>query len=178
MYVCMYVCIYVCMYVCMYVMYVCMYVMYVCMYICMYVCMYVCIYVCMYVCIYVCMYLCMYVCSLTLLLQLQKHTCIHNAYGIRYDFLLRTLQFGSECYCGKGKHNKFGRRPDHECGMVCPGNHTQHCGGGGRISVYHLCKTVLLIHVLCISLMTYFHKKIKFNIFIKSMHGIRNLIYY
>lgn len=46
------------------------------------------------------------------------------------------LEYGSECYCG----NSFGtgsvKTVDGECSMNCPGNTTQICGAGGRLTVY------------------------------------------
>ncbi|PMD60425.1 WSC-domain protein [Hyaloscypha bicolor E] len=45
-------------------------------------------------------------------------------------------EYGRECYCG----NSFGQgsvaAPNSDCSMLCPGDVTEYCGAGNRLSVY------------------------------------------
>jgi hypothetical protein len=51
------------------------------------------------------------------------------------DFEYLSLQYGTECYCGKS-YGRLGEATDTDCGVKCSGNGAQICGGGWRNSVY------------------------------------------
>ncbi|OCL10625.1 WSC-domain-containing protein [Glonium stellatum] len=51
-----------------------------------------------------------------------------------------TLYFGTEyaaeCYCGNSLLNNPTQQPDSQCGMICPGNSSEICGAGSRLTLY------------------------------------------
>ncbi|KAK3341705.1 glyoxal oxidase-like protein [Lasiosphaeria hispida] len=56
-----------------------------------------------------------------------------------FGYAAAGLEYGEECYCGDPV-NVAERgatfRPESECNIVCPGNASSICGGGGRLSTY------------------------------------------
>ncbi|KZV81941.1 WSC-domain-containing protein, partial [Exidia glandulosa HHB12029] len=46
------------------------------------------------------------------------------------------LEYGVECHCGKGISADIVSAPVSECSTLCPGDNTQTCGAGWRISLY------------------------------------------
>lgn len=47
------------------------------------------------------------------------------------------VEYGSECYCGLTIGSGSSKANDSECGFSCPGNATEACGAGNRLSVFY-----------------------------------------
>ncbi|KAK3336500.1 glyoxal oxidase-like protein [Cercophora scortea] len=57
----------------------------------------------------------------------------------KYGYMAAGLEYGEECYCGDPANiATVGAtfRPESECNVVCAGNSSAYCGGGGRLSTY------------------------------------------
>jgi len=46
------------------------------------------------------------------------------------------LEYGAQCFCGNALTGYATQTVDSGCGMTCPGNSSQICGDGNRLSVY------------------------------------------
>jgi hypothetical protein len=56
-----------------------------------------------------------------------------------YGYMAAGLEYGQECYCGDPANIVFRGatfRPEAECNVLCAGNSSAYCGGGGRLSTY------------------------------------------
>jgi len=59
--------------------------------------------------------------------------CLSNCYMYAYA----ALEYGRECWCGNQLASGTAQASkDSECGMTCPGNGTEYCGSGNRLTVY------------------------------------------
>jgi hypothetical protein len=63
----------------------------------------------------------------------------------KFGYAAAGLEYGEECYCGDPQNlNTAGalnnlvlaKRPEAECNVLCAGNSSSICGGGGRLSTY------------------------------------------
>ncbi|KAH6871181.1 WSC domain-containing protein, partial [Coprinopsis sp. MPI-PUGE-AT-0042] len=55
--------------------------------------------------------------------------CAANGYG------LAGMQYGTECWCDN--YMPYGQlRPNSECSFICPGDATEYCGAGNRLTLY------------------------------------------
>lgn len=48
------------------------------------------------------------------------------------------VEYFHECFCGSDLKAGSGPAPDSECQAPCAGNPEEACGGGSRLSLYHL----------------------------------------
>ena len=46
------------------------------------------------------------------------------------------VEYGSECYCGNTLGAGSKKAADSDCSMTCPGNNTELCGNGNRLTLY------------------------------------------
>lgn len=60
-----------------------------------------------------------------------------------YDYKYAGVEYGRECWCGNTLNlvGNEGASPasnvtDESCGFLCPGNATEYCGAGGRMSLF------------------------------------------
>ncbi|KAF4638073.1 hypothetical protein G7Y89_g35 [Cudoniella acicularis] len=62
--------------------------------------------------------------------------CTSACLDAGYD--LAGLEFDQECWCGNSIQNGAAPAPDGlaQCNMLCKGNSTEYCGGGGYLQVY------------------------------------------
>ncbi|KAH8649429.1 hypothetical protein BGZ60DRAFT_499074 [Tricladium varicosporioides] len=51
-------------------------------------------------------------------------------------------EFAGECFCGNTLQNFPTLKPDSQCYMLCPGNSSEVCGAGSRLTLYSLNGTV------------------------------------
>jgi WSC domain len=51
-------------------------------------------------------------------------------------------EYGQECYCGDSFNTGSVPAPDTDCSFLCPGDSTEYCGAGNRLSVYVFNSTV------------------------------------
>ena len=59
--------------------------------------------------------------------------CLSNC----YQYAFAALEYGRECWCGNQLAAGAAQAAkETECGMTCPGNSTQLCGSGNRLSLY------------------------------------------
>lgn len=60
--------------------------------------------------------------------------CAANCTGYTYF----GVEYGSECYCGSSLGVGSVKTAEDDCNMNCPGNTTQICGAGNRLTLYSL----------------------------------------
>ncbi|EPE35609.1 Heme-dependent peroxidase [Glarea lozoyensis ATCC 20868] len=48
------------------------------------------------------------------------------------------VEYGGECYCGNTLSPGSNPAPDSDCNFICPGDKSQYCGAGNRLSLYRL----------------------------------------
>jgi len=56
-----------------------------------------------------------------------------------YGYMAAGLEYGEECYCGDPANiAAMGstKRPEAECDVLCAGNSSAYCGGGGKLTTY------------------------------------------
>ncbi|KAH8653201.1 WSC domain-containing protein [Tricladium varicosporioides] len=60
--------------------------------------------------------------------------CLSTCYNYQYA----GVEYGRECWCGNSLNlaTDVSNRTDSECSFLCPGNSTEYCGAGGRLSLY------------------------------------------
>ncbi|KAF2007335.1 copper radical oxidase [Amniculicola lignicola CBS 123094] len=51
-------------------------------------------------------------------------------------YAIAGIEYGVQCFCDNFLRNAATNTSDTECNMACPGNSTQKCGDGNRLSVY------------------------------------------
>lgn len=68
---------------------------------------------------------------------------IEMCLGVCYQYKYAGVEYGRECWCGDTLNlaGNTGATPgenvtNQECSFLCPGNETEYCGAGGRLSMY------------------------------------------
>lgn len=69
--------------------------------------------------------------------------CLSNCYAYKYA----GVEYGRECWCSNSLNwaGNSGATPganltnvgNKDCGFTCPGNGSQYCGAGSRLSLYY-----------------------------------------
>jgi hypothetical protein len=47
------------------------------------------------------------------------------------------MEYGAQCFCDNSLRNGAATAPETDCSMSCPGNTSQKCGAGNRLSIYY-----------------------------------------
>ncbi|KAH6706246.1 WSC domain-containing protein [Leptodontidium sp. MPI-SDFR-AT-0119] len=68
--------------------------------------------------------------------QQTVESCVNTCAGLGY--VVAGMEYGAQCFCDNYIRSGAALAASgSQCGMSCPGNTTEYCGAGGRVSVYN-----------------------------------------